>query len=313
MKTINKTQTSNHFNKKWWTNTKIVSRYNTVVEDLLNMLNKSKKKIFTKPLQLNRAYLTCEYVINNYNKKSKILEMACGLGFVTHTLTKKGYDVSAFDISKEAINSAKKVAVDYRQNPKKFYVANENYLKKIKSNSMDVIIGIGYFRYIDFNKQKRVYKECKRILKKKGTLILDHQNELFEMFALNNESIQYWANFIENYCDIKRVLKNGHLIKRLDKHIKTPIRKREAHSVSAKSKVFSENPLIYKEKIKKMGFELKEIKYPHTEIIPPFLHNEINKNELEKIQRKNCLKLSKNWKSMFMCFQFLTFLKPTKK
>ncbi len=108
MKIINKTQTSNHFNKKWWTNTKIVSRYNTVVEDLLNMLNKSKKKIITKPLQLNRAYLTCEYVINNYKKKSKILEMACGLGFVTHTLTKKGYDVSAFDISKEAINSAKK-------------------------------------------------------------------------------------------------------------------------------------------------------------------------------------------------------------
>ena len=44
MKIISKTQTSNHFNKKWWTDKKIVSRYNTVIEDLLNMLKRSKKK-----------------------------------------------------------------------------------------------------------------------------------------------------------------------------------------------------------------------------------------------------------------------------
>ena len=167
MKIISKTQTSNHFNKKWWTDTKIVSRYNTVIGDLLNMLNGSK--IHTKPLQINRAFLACEYVVKNHKKKSKVLEMACGLGFVSHTLTKRGYDVSAFDISKEAISSAKIVASDYKQDPNKFYVANESCLKKIKSNSTDVIIGIGYFRYIDFNKQKKVYKECRRILKKNGT------------------------------------------------------------------------------------------------------------------------------------------------
>ena len=311
MKIISRTQTSNHFNKKWWTDKKIVSRYNTVIEDLLNMLKRSKKKIHTKPLQINRAFLACEYVVKNYKKKSKILEMACGLGFVSHTLTKRGYDVSAFDISKDAINSAKIVAADYKQDPNKFYVADEGSLKKIKSNSVDVIIGIGYFRYIDFNIQKKVYRECKRILKKNGTLILDHQNELFEMFALNNESVQYWSNFIEKYCDIKKIFKKDELQKKLDLHIKVPIRKRESHSISAKTKVFSENPLTYENKLQNHGFKLNEIKYPHTEIIPPFLQKEINKEELEKIQRKNCLKLSKNWRSMFMCFQFLTFLSPT--
>ena len=310
MKIISKSQTTNHFNKKWWSDTKIVSKYNTVIEDLLNMINGSKKIIHTKPLQLNRAFLACEYVLKNYKKKSKILEMACGLGFVSHTLTKKGFSVSAFDISKEAINSAKNVAIEYNQDPNNFYVANENCLKKIKSNSMDVIIGIGYFRYIDFNKQKKIYKECKRILKKNGTLILDHQNELFEMFALNNESIQYWSNFIQEYCNIEKIFKKGELQKKLNHHIKSPIRKRESHSISAKTRVFSENPLTYENKIQNHSFRLKEIKYPHTEIIPPFLHKEINKKELEKIQSKNCLKLSKNWRSMFMCFQFLTFLSP---
>ena len=313
MKIITKKQTSDHFNKKWWADTKIVSRYNNVIEDLLKMLNGSKKNISTKPLQLNRAFLACKYVVQKYKKKSKILEMACGLGFVSHTLAKKGYDVSAFDISKEAINSAKNVALDCGQDPNNFFVANDNYLKKIKSNSLDVVIGIGYFRYIDFNRQKIVYKECKRILKKNGILILDHQNELFEMFALNNESIEYWSNFIESYCDISKILKKGVLLKKLNSRIKTPIRKKEKHSISAKTRVFSENPLTYENKIKSHGFKLKEIKYPHSEIIPPFLQKEINKEELEKIQSKNCLKLSKNWRSMFMCFQFLTFLSPTGK
>ena len=46
--------------------------------------------------------------------------MACGYGFVTHVLTEKGYNVNAFDISKECISSAKEEAVTLNQKPEKF-------------------------------------------------------------------------------------------------------------------------------------------------------------------------------------------------
>ena len=73
----------------------------------------------------------------------------------------------------------------------------------------------------------------------------------------------------------------------------------------------SENPLTYKDKAKYYGFDITDILYPHCDILPPFLHNDIDKKKLDLIQREYCLKLSRDWKSMFMCYQFLTFLKKT--
>ena len=95
------------------------------------------------------------------------------------------------------------------------------------------------------------------------------------MFALNNESIKYWSKFIESYCNINNIFKKRELLKKINIYIKIPIRKRAKHSISSKTEVFGENPLIYNNKIKKLGFNLIEIKYPYTEIIPPFLHDKI--------------------------------------
>lgn len=312
MKITSIKQKAKHFDEKWWKNELITSRYKNIIQDLLIKIKNPNKQVQTHASQLNRGLITCEYILKNYKKKSKILEMACGIGFVSHTLLKKKFDVNSFDISTEAINSAKNIAKSLDQDPERFVVSDEKYLKKIKSNSLDVIIGLGFFRYINFKRQNKVYKECKRVLKKNGILILDHQNELYEMFALNNESIIYWSDFIENYCNLDKILKKGDLLKKMNSFIKVPIRKREKHSISSKSEVFRENPITYKQKAKKKGFNLIDIKYPHTDILPPFLHNKVNLKNLYKIQKDNCYKLSSNWKSMFMCYQFLSFLKPKK-
>ena len=74
-------------------------------------------------------------------------------------------------------------------------------------------------------------------------------------------------------------------------------------------KVYSENPLTYYKRALEMGYKIEKILYPYCDLIPPFLHKEISIKKLRIIQSKNCLKLTENWRSMFMCYQFLTFLK----
>ena len=169
MRIKNKKQIESHFSKKWWINKSIVPLYEKIVSDLLLLLDNKNKKVSTFPSKINRAYLTCDYIKKNYKKNSKILEMACGYGHVTHVLAKKGYNVEAFDISKSAISSAKIEAINERENPDKFFVSDENFLKKIKSNSLDVVIGLGYLRYLNKKQQKLIYRESKRVLKKNGT------------------------------------------------------------------------------------------------------------------------------------------------
>ena len=306
-----KDPTTSHFDEKWWTCEDVLSERLYIVKDLLKMLGGERADLRTSPAVINRAFLTCDFINREVDKGAKILEMACGLGFVTHVLVEKGYLVNAFDVSEEAISSAKETAVNLNQNPDIFIVANENYLSKLEDSSFDVIIGLGYLRYLDDSAQNFLYKNVRRILKPSGVLIIDHQNDLYEMFALNNESIIFWADFMSSYCDIRNLFNESELLSTLNKKITTPVRERKKHSFSKRMDVFSENPLTYGDKAQKHGFDVSDTLYPNSDIIPPFLNNEVDKKDLELIQRENCLTLARNWKSMFMCYQFLTFLKKS--
>ena len=301
--------TASHFDKEWWAREDEVQKHVHVVEDVLKMLDGERENISTPPAIINRTFLTCDFVAKEIGAGSRVLDMACGLGFVTHTLVKKGYSVRAFDISAEAIGTAKKSAVTLGQDPENFVVADEEYLSGLEDASFDAVIGLGYLRYLDRASQDFVYKNVKRILKPGGALILDHQNDLYEMFALNNESIMFWADFMSRYCDISRLYGEGELLAALNEKITTPVRKRSDRSYSKIMEVFSENPLIYAEKAQSYGFLVIDIVYPFSDIIPPFLQTEVDAKALQTIQKENCLELSKNWRSMFMCYQFLTFLR----
>ncbi len=124
-------QTASHFDNKWWTREDAISQRLNIVKDLLNMLDGERVNLITSARIINRAFLTCDFINKKVKKGSNILEMACGYGFVTHVLTEKGYNVNAFDISKECISSAKEEAVNLNQKPENFHIANEQYLSHL--------------------------------------------------------------------------------------------------------------------------------------------------------------------------------------
>ena len=145
-------ETAAHFDNKWWTRKDAVSQRLNIVKDLLKMLDGERVDLITSARIINRAFLTCDFINKKINKGANILEMACGYGFVTHVLTEKGYNVNAFDISKESISFAKEEAVNLSQNPEIFHINNEKYLSNLENDSLDVIIGLGYLRYLVWRK-----------------------------------------------------------------------------------------------------------------------------------------------------------------
>ena len=311
MKKLNVIKTAKHFNEKWWKEKKIMLRYDKIIPDILKMLKGNLRGIKTKTIATNRAYLTCKYISDKYKKNSKILDMGCGLGFVSHILALKNYNVVGFDISKDAIRYANQKANELKCNKINFFVDNDNFLKKIKSNSIDVAFGLGFVRYLSKKKEKIFYKNIKRILKKNGTLIVDQQNDLYEMFALNSDTISFWSNTISDYSENKNLsyLKINKLLKQ---NIQLPKRIKASHSISSKMKVITENPLTYKNKLNKIGLKLEKILYPYCDILPPGIQKKFNEKQIEKIQKKFCLKKADDWRSMFMCFMFLNFIKKVK-
>lgn len=58
-------------------------------------------------LQEETYYGVVKSVRTHVSKRGKILEVGCGLGYMTHALSKAGYEAIGLDISSEAINQAK--------------------------------------------------------------------------------------------------------------------------------------------------------------------------------------------------------------
>lgn len=54
-------------------------------------------------------YFACEFFLKN-KPKQKILEIGCGYGYLTYALNKEGHNTTGIDISKKAIQFAKKIS-----------------------------------------------------------------------------------------------------------------------------------------------------------------------------------------------------------
>ena len=91
--------------------------------------------------------------------------------------------------------------------------------------------------------------------------------------------------------------------------LSVPQRKYARHSISNKMPTFSENPLCYGEKARSLGFEMEDILYPHADLIPPFLQEPADTKQYRALCREVSLSKSRDWRSSFMSYQFLTFLR----
>lgn len=290
-----------YFSDKWW------GPYPEVYEDLMTLLDDPNHIPSCKPHQVNRGYLTCDYVLKNVPKGGRILDMACGMGFNSHCLTSKGYETMAFDMSKKGISRAREKANELGQNPDSFFEANQNCMDSMKDESFDAILAMGFFRYISQEEQQKCYRNVHRLLKPKGKLLITHQNILFEMFALNEGTLKFWADVIDNYSDARDLLGGQSVLEALEGITSFKERQFDGLSASKDMPTEVENPLTYESVAAKHGFMVEKITYPASHILPPQLERMVDQDKLFEIKRNTCLTHTEDWRAMFMEFEFLAF------
>ena len=130
----------------------------------------------------------------------KILEIGCGLGYLTYSLNKEGYNSLGLDISKEAVNQAIK-------NYGNFYICADLYEYAINhENEYDIIIFTEVIEHL--NDINSFMESLKKLLTSKGKIILTTPNKSFypsevlwatdlppvHCWWLSEESVKYIAN-----------------------------------------------------------------------------------------------------------------------
>ena len=101
-------------------------------------------------------------------KNKKVLDLACGQGYFSRILAKKGAKVTGIDITKNLLEMAEGKE---EKEPLgiKYYRLDSGNLKRIKNNSFDIIISTMAFH--DIKNIKATIKECSRVLKLNGRII----------------------------------------------------------------------------------------------------------------------------------------------
>lgn len=120
---------------------------------------------------INTIEKTIEWIAQRVPKGGRIIDLGCGPGLYASILAKKGYEVTAIDISQRSISYAKKKALE--DNLKIDYHCKD-YINDDLGQGYDAAICI----YCDFgalipNEQERLLKIVSGILSKDGIFIFD--------------------------------------------------------------------------------------------------------------------------------------------
>jgi ubiquinone biosynthesis O-methyltransferase len=100
-------------------------------------------------------------------KNKKVLDVGCGIGLISFYLAKKGANVIGIDLSKKIIEFCKQEAkekglnVDFRE--------MNAQVPDFEDASFDIIVGSRVVHHIP--NIELFFKECKRLLKKKGYMV----------------------------------------------------------------------------------------------------------------------------------------------
>ena len=300
----------NHKEKVWASYNERWKNWINVYEEIVNKIADPTYVVRNEAVinQVHRFVIAYEYIKNNHKKGAKIIDAACGIGFNTCYLNKQGYNTIGFDFSPIAIERARELEISLGLKSTAFVNKDHSYLSDVSDESIDVVLAMGYLRYVNDETRDFIYRNVARILKKGGNFIISNTNQLFAMFALNDETLKFWSEIIEDFSSVKELFAPSSILQAMCSRVKVPKREYAEHSVSKQIVTHEENPLEYGKVVSKYGFKIHKIFYPDSHLLPPFLEQSIGREALENIKAKICLSRAEDWRSMFMCYEFLSIL-----
>ena len=126
----------------------------------------------------NRNWPEIEKLTSYTREGDKILDLGCGNGRLYKILKNKEIEYTGVDISKKLIEIAKKELSDQESTQPKFFVGDALNLL-LKNHEFDIIFAIAFLHHIPSKTlQLRVLKNCFKVLKENGLIILSVWNLL---------------------------------------------------------------------------------------------------------------------------------------
>lgn len=120
-------------------------------------------------------------------KGKKILEVGCGGGQCSIAFAKLGAKVIGIDFSEKQIEFAKHLAKKERADVN-FLIGNAENLRKIKSNSIDIVFSAYALQYV--TNLRKCFNEVRRVLKRNGIFVFSFNHPTWDMFKWGTVKVE---------------------------------------------------------------------------------------------------------------------------
>jgi len=217
-----------------------------------------------------------------YRKGKKIFDFGCGDALHFVQFLKRGCLISGIDISAEMITFAKQRLSQMNLDQDLANIGGVADLASLESNSLDAILSFNVLAYLTNEEENVFYREAARLLRPGGYLIVTHSNELFDLYSMN----QYTVDFLGRHLVSDESLRSS---------LSTLVTQvTESQSISTYN--VRENPLAYKYKLQRYGFSETRQEFINLHVAPPPLL------EKDKFYPDTLFwKEEEKWKLMFIC------------
>lgn len=262
-----------------------IKRYGTGIESKASWESLAQRytKVLDEDYHQHRLQVINQMIPKSlYSSGIRIFDFGCGDAIHFEQFLASGALISGVDISSTMIDYAQERLESFNRDSSLVDLGDVQSLKEIESDSLDAMLSFNVLAYLSDEEAVEFYTQTSRVLKPGGLLIVTHSNELFDMFSLNNHTVNFHQrHLIQNpeFNDkISQLLLNG--------HIENP----------KPSFNIRENPLNYKYKLAQYNLEEIQQEFAHLHEAPPILLPAMKKypstlNWPEELK----------WKLMFIC------------
>jgi len=202
---------------------------------------------------------------------ARIVDFGCGDGIYSRELASDGYAVTGLDLVEEMVVLAR------RLDPERTVTFETGGAAQLASvGSCDAVVSLNVLAYLTDGEMRDFWDALEEILVPGGYLLVSHSNELFDLFALNAGTAEFFARNFD--ADVRGLVaaEDG---------------PRAAYNVRA-------NPLTYGEVLAGHGFEEVARAYFNFHPLPPAL---LGEGDAGRVLDPAQIARVPEWKQQFQC------------
>ena len=241
----------------------------------------------------------------------KVLDAGCGDARVLSELEKEGFDCTGIDNNDLMLELGQKILSDYNLPITKIQKASI-YKVPFPDDSFDAILCLGVLSNLPDH--DLIFKEFQRVLKPKGRIIVSFTNHLFDLFTLNQYTVEFY-NDLMTEVDIPSKIK-VQILSKIKKmlaigEVPTPFKAMFDTDIDKEGvEIEKYSQLNINQKFEPRNFSVEKIRHYHYHPFQPRYESENLDLFMDHIQKFETTEY--DWKGALLCSAIVVQLKNHK-